>query len=88
MNATALPPLSFPKPSSSRRVYISCVNGSAYLNAMYGLWGAVSGETLSSILHISVHWSSDHFRIGDPPPIEAYCFCIFGVRLFEIRGPR
>lgn len=70
----ARPPFPPPKPSSSNFLYISSVNGSAYLKATYGLWGAVSGEISSSILHISSHWYSDHLRIGDPPPISEYCF--------------
>jgi len=38
------------------------------------LWGAVCGEMRSSILHISSFWYFDHFRMGEPPPMAAYCF--------------
>jgi hypothetical protein len=61
--------------------------GFAYRNATYGLCGAVAGEVWSNILHISAAWCSDHFRMGDPPPIAAYCFWIFGVRRLAINGP-
>ena len=69
VKATALPPLPFPNPSSSSFAYISSVSGLAYRKATYGLCGAVSGDIWSSILHISDDWCSDHFRMGEPPPI-------------------
>ena len=88
VKATALPHLPPPNPSSSSFAYISSVRGSAYRKATYGLCGAVSGEIRSRILHISDDWNSDHFRIGEPPPIASYCFLIFGVLRRDIRGPR
>ena len=88
MNATARPPFPPPKPSLSRLVYISSVNGLAYRKATYGLWGAVCGDIWSRILHISEDWYSDHLRMGEPPPMAAYCFWILGVRRREMRGPR
>ena len=44
------------------------VEGLAYLNATYGLWGAVSGLSLSSWAHIRSPCSLVHLAIGDPPP--------------------
>lgn len=44
----------------------------------------VSGEILSSIFSIASPCFCVHSRIGDPPPISAYCSWILGVRLFAI----
>lgn len=45
------------------------------------------GLMLSNCLHISSPWMLVHLRIGDPPPILAYCSVILGVLRRAIQGP-
>jgi hypothetical protein len=42
------------------------------------LWGAVAGEDWSRSFSIWRACASVHLRMGDPPPISAYCFSIRG----------
>lgn len=75
--AITLPRL--PNPSSRSLEYTSSVKGLAYRNATYGRCGAEEGDVVSRILQVSRACNSDHLRIGEPPPISAYCFWIFDV---------
>lgn len=64
----------------------SSVSGFAYRKATYGLWGAVSGLSSSRILTIPAPCSRVHLRMGEPPPIFAYCSSILGVLRRAISG--
>lgn len=48
----------------------------------------LSGQRASSSAHNNSPCNSVHLRIGDPPPIAAYCFAILGARRRAIHGAR